>query len=177
MTLVVRTAASPTLLVAEVRRAVRAIDPTVPAYRIDLLAKVVDRSLASRRLAMQLLVIFAALAFLLTLIGVYGSVAEWTVRHRREIAIRLAIGARRDRVVGLVVRQGMALTGVGVAVGIALALGLRGMMQSLLFGVSSGDPVTFVATPCIVAAFALLAISVPAWRSARLDPNEVLRDE
>jgi len=177
MTLVARTTGNPAILIAEVRRAVRALDPTVPAYQIDLLSDVVDRSLAKRRFEMQLLVSFAGLAFLLTLVGVYGSVAEWTVRHRREIAIRLAIGARRARVVGLVVRRGMVLTAFGVVVGLALALGLKQMIQSLLFGVSSGDPLTFLATPLLVAAFALVAISFPAWRSARLDPNEVLREE
>ncbi len=177
MTLVVRTTANPAILVAEVRRAVRAIDPTVPAYQIDLLSNIVDRSLAKRRLAMELLLIFAGLAFLLTLVGIYGSIAEWTVRHRREIAIRLAIGARRDRVVGLVVGRGMALTGAGVIIGLAIALAGRRMMQSLLFGVSSGDPVTFLTTPVLVAALALIAISFPAWRSARLDPNEVLRED
>jgi len=177
MTLVVRTAANPQTIVAEVRRAVHALDPTVPAYNIDLMSDVLDRSLAKRRFAMLLLLVFAALAFLLTLVGIYGSVVEWTLKHRRAIAIRLAIGAQRRRVLGLVIRRGMVLTCAGLVIGLAVALTLRTMLQSLLFGVSSGDPLTFLAMPLFLAAFSLIAISLPAWRSARLDPLEVLREE
>jgi len=177
MTLVVRTTANPQTLVAEVRRAVHALDPTVPAYNIDLLSDILDRSLAKRRFAMLLLLLFAALAVLLTLVGVYGSVAEWTLKHRRDIAIRLAIGAQRRLVLGLVVRRGMVLTCAGLLIGLAAALTLRKLLQSLLFGVSSGDPVTFIAMPLLLAAFSLIAISLPAWRSARLDPLKVLREE
>ncbi len=177
MTLVVRTTASPQTLVAEVRRAVHALDPTVPAYNIDLLSDILDRSLAKRRFAMLLLLLFAALAFLLTLVGVYGSVVEWTLKHRRDIAIRLAIGAQRGLVLGLVVRRGMILTCAGLVIGLAAALILRRVLQSLLFGVSSSDPLTFLAMPLLLAAFSLIAISFPAWRSARLDPLQVLREE
>jgi putative ABC transport system permease protein len=177
MTLVVRTTANPKTIIAGVRRAVHALDPTVPAYNTDLLSEVLDRSVAKRRFSMLLLLIFAALAFLLTLVGVYGSVAEWTLKHRRDIAIRLAIGAQRRLVLGLVIRRGMVLTCAGLVIGLAAALTLRKMLQSLLFGVSSGDPLTFLVMPLFLAAFSLIAISLPAWRSARLDPLKVLREE
>ncbi len=177
MTLVVRTTANPQTIIAEVRRAVQALDPTVPAYSIDLLSDILDRSLAKRRFSMLLLLLFAVLAVLLTLVGVYGSVAEWTLKHRRDIAIRLAIGAQRSLVLGLVVRRGMVLTCAGLAIGLVAALTLRKMLQSLLFGVSSGDLLTFIAMPLLLAAFSLIAIALPAWRSARLDPQKVLREE
>jgi putative ABC transport system permease protein len=177
MTLVVRTAANPKAIVAGVRRAVYALDPTVPAYNVDLLSEVLDRSVAKRRFAMLLLLFFAGLALLLTLVGVYGSVAEWTLKHRRDLAIRLAIGAPRRLVLGLVIGRGMLLACAGLVIGLAAAWALRKILQSLLFGISSGDPITFLAMPLLLAAFALLAISLPAWRSARIDPLKVLREE
>jgi len=177
MNLVVRTTANPKILVAEVRRAVHALDPTVPAYSVNLLSEVIDHSVAKRRFSMLLLLIFAGLAFLLTLVGVYGSVAEWTLKHRRDIAIRLAIGAQRRLVLGLVIRRGMVLACAGLVIGLAAAWALRKILQSLLFGVSSGDPLIFLVMPLLLAAFSLIAISLPAWRSARLDPLRVLREE
>ena len=177
MTLVVRTTANPKAIVAAVRRAVHALDPAVPPYNIYLLSEVLDHSLAKRRFSVLLLLIFAALAFLLTLVGVYGSVAEWTLKHRRDIAIRLAIGAQRRLVLGLVIRRGMVLACAGLVIGLAAAWALRKIVQSLLFGVSSGDPLIFLAMPLLLATFSLIAISLPAWRSARLDPLKVLREE
>jgi predicted permease len=177
MTLVVRTAADPKTIIAEARRIVQALDPTVPPYNVYLLSEILDQSLAKRRFSMLLLLIFAALAFLLTLVGVYGSVAEWTLKHRRDLAIRLAIGAQRKLVLGLVIRRGMVLAGAGLVIGLAAAWALRKVLQSLLFGISSGDPLIFLAVPLLVAALALMAISLPAWRSARLDPLKVLREE
>jgi putative ABC transport system permease protein len=177
MTLVVRTAGDPKNIIADARRIVQALDPRVPPYNVYLLSEILDQSLAKRRFSMLLLLIFAALAFLLTLVGVYGSVAEWTLKHRRDLAIRLAIGAQRRLVLGLVIRRGMVLACAGLVIGLAAAWTLRKVLQSLLFGISSGDPITFLAMPLLLAAFALVAISLPAWRSARLDPLKVLREE
>jgi ABC-type antimicrobial peptide transport system permease subunit len=177
MTLVARTSIDPRTVIVGVRRAIHRLDPTVSAYNIDLLRRVLDKSVSKRRFSATLVLVFAALAVLLTLAGVYGSVAEWTRKHRRDIAIRLAIGAQRGLVLRLVLRRGMTLTCAGLLIGLGVALALRRMLESLLFGVSSDDPLTFLAMPLLMATFALIAISLPALRSAGLDPLEVLREE
>jgi ABC-type antimicrobial peptide transport system permease subunit len=137
----------------------------------------VDESLARRRFAMTLLALFAALAFGLAAIGTYGVIAYLVRQGTREIGIRMALGATPERVAGMVVRGGMSIAAVGIAVGLAGALLATRFMESLLFGVAATDPATFGATAGLLAVMALVAAYVPARRAARVDPLISLRSE
>jgi ABC-type antimicrobial peptide transport system permease subunit len=122
-----------------------------------------------------LLAAFSALALLLAAIGVYGVLAYLVVERRREIAIRVALGAARSRVFRDVARQGIVLVGTGVAVGAAVAFGLSRLMSSLLFGVGTADLATYAGAAGTVGVVAAVACGVPAWRATRLDPAVVFR--
>jgi putative ABC transport system permease protein len=116
-------------------------------------------------------------ALLLAAIGLYGVLACTVTQRTREIGIRTALGAQRPEVIGLVLRQGMKLTGLGILIGLAGAFGLTRLIRSLLFGVAPTDPLTFAVIPVMLAAVALLACWLPARRAAKVDPMEVLRCE
>jgi ABC-type antimicrobial peptide transport system permease subunit len=134
-------------------------------------------SIRTPRLLAQLLGAFAGLALLLAAIGTYGVLSYMVTERRREIGIRMALGADQGRVVGLVMRQGLLVTIVGLAVGIAGALGLNRLIASLLFGVQPTDLATFAAVVATIGLVAALACWLPAWRASRVDPTVVLRDE
>jgi putative ABC transport system permease protein len=117
------------------------------------------------------------MALLLGVIGIYGVIAYAVSRKRREIGIRLALGAQQTELRRLFVGQGLALAGIGAAIGLGVAIGLSCLMKSLLFGVSSLDPVTYVGVPLVLAAAAMLASYLPARRAAAVDPAEALKAE
>jgi len=137
----------------------------------------VEISLARRRFAMLLLGLFAALALALATIGIYGVMAYLVNQGAREIGIRIALGATQRNILNLIVRKGMALAFSGVLIGLAAAFALTRLMRTLLFGINSSDPVTFLAIALLLAAVAFLASYIPARRAARIDPMLSLRSE
>jgi predicted permease len=177
MNLVVRTSGNPLALAGPIRAAVRRLDPNLPIAKVRPMTEVVDASLSTPRLTGSLLSIFAGLALLLAAIGVSGVLAYLVSRRRREIGIRMALGASGGSVMRLVIRRGLATAGAGVAVGVIAALFLTRLMEGLLYGVAPRDPGTFLAVTTILGAIALVASAVPAWRASRVDPLEALRSE
>jgi ABC-type antimicrobial peptide transport system permease subunit len=151
------------------------MDSDLPLYNVISMQQRVELSLARRRFAMLLLAGFASVALVLATIGIYGVLAYLVGQGTREIGIRMALGATRNSIVGLVMGKGLALALFGVAVGITGALLLTRLMRSLLFGVTATDPLTFCGIPLLLVVIALLATGVPARRAAEVDPAECLR--
>jgi len=175
MTLVVKTAGTPLLMIPAVRREVRALDGNLPIAAIRSMQDVVDTSIATPRLTGWLLGVFAALALALAAVGVYG-VLSYVVTHRRqEIGVRIAMGAGPGRVLGLILRGGMLLAGTGIALGLALAAITTRLIAALLHGVEPLDPVTFAVAPAILLLVALGASLIPAWRATRVDPAQTMK--
>ncbi len=178
MTLVLRAAAGDaTALAASARAAVRAVDPDMPVFRVATMAEVIDTTLVNRKFVMLLLGQFAAVALILAGVGLFGVLSYAVSRRTREIGVRMALGARAADVLGMVVRQGMTLTAIGLVIGAGAALAATRAMAGLLFGVGASDPPTYVALALVLAAVALLACWLPARRAARVDPMVALRSE
>ncbi|HEY6305392.1 MAG TPA: ADOP family duplicated permease [Candidatus Angelobacter sp.] len=174
---VARSTVAPAALTRAVKKEIHELDPDLPLYNVRTMVQRVDDSLARRRFTMLLLGAFAGLALALATTGVYGVIAYLVSQGTREIGIRLALGATRMNIITLIVRQGMSLAFAGVALGLAGAYALVRLMQSLLFGISSTDALTFTAIPLLLGAVALLASYIPARRAAQIDPMISLRCE
>jgi len=159
------------------RKAVQEINPALPQIEIETMSGLVDRSLGTDRLIAALSSCFGALALLLASIGLYGVMSYAVARRTNEIGIRMALGARRSNVLGLVLGHGSKLTLAGVAIGIVGALGLTRFMSSLLFNVKPTDPLTFFIVAVVLTAVALLASFIPARRATNVDPMVALRYE
>jgi putative ABC transport system permease protein len=179
MTLVLRAAAGgdAPALAASARAAVRAVDPDMPVFRVATMAEVIDATLVNRKFVMLLLGQFAAVALVLAGVGLFGVLSYAVSRRTREIGVRMALGARAADVLGMVVRQGMTLTAIGLVIGAGAALAATRGMAGLLFGVGASDPPTYVALALVLAAVALFACWLPARRAARVDPMVALRAE
>ncbi len=177
MTVVARTSSDPAALAATVREAVAALDRSVPVSDVRTMGDVVSASVARARFMTLLVWAFAALALTLAAVGIYGVVATLVSQRRRELAIRMALGATPLGVLGLVLRHGALLAALGLAGGLAMALGLTRFIAGFLFGVGATDPVTFVSVPLILLAVTTLATLVPAIRAMRSDPGLAMRDE
>jgi putative ABC transport system permease protein len=175
--LAVRTLDDPLRLSNAVQSQVWAIDSNQPAADVDSMDQRMADGLAQRRFNMLLFGIFAALALLLASVGIYGVLAYTVTQRMREIGIRIALGASARNVAGLVLRQGLALALAGVVIGGAAAFALTRSMESLIFGVSPTDPVTFSAVSTLLVTIALMASYVPARRASKLDPMRSLRVE
>ncbi|HEY2944685.1 MAG TPA: ABC transporter permease [Vicinamibacteria bacterium] len=175
--LVVRTEAEPMALLPALRTAVRAVDPDQPLASVRTMDAVLAASVSDRRFSMLLLSAFAAMALLLAVLGLYG-VATYAVNRRTpEMGVRMALGARPDHVLALVIGEGLRLAAVGMALGAAAALALARVITGNLYGVGPADPLTFVAMAATLMVAALVAVSLPARRAARLDPMAALREE
>jgi predicted permease len=177
LTVIVRGSGNPAALTSAVKSELRRLDPDLPMYYVRTMAERVDESLARRRFSMLLLGLFAGLAFALATIGIYGVMAFLVSQGTREIGIRMALGATQRDILSLVVRQGMTLVLLGLAIGLTGAFALTRLMRSLLFGVSAADPFTFVGISALLAGVALIASYIPARRAARINPMISLRCE
>ncbi len=174
---IARTSGDPANLIAAVRREINAVDADLPVYDLRTMNQVIAESVAQRRFAMLLLVIFAAAALLLAAVGLYGVTAYGVTQRTQEIGIRMALGAGRRDILRLVVGQSLRLSLTGIAVGLIAALALTRWMSSLLFGVSATDPWTFALIPLVLALVSLAAGYLPARRALKVDPMVALRYE
>ena len=177
MSVLVRTSADPRLVQSAIRARVREVDPDLPIYGLTTMAEAVSESVSQPRFYMILLSAFAGVALVLAGIGIYGVVSYAVSLRTRELGIRIALGATRERVVRQVVGQGIWLTILGVASGLAGAAWLTRAIASLLFDVGVADPLTFVVAPVVLVGIALLASYLPARRAARVDPVIAMRAE
>jgi ABC-type antimicrobial peptide transport system permease subunit len=175
--IVVRTTGDPSAVLPAVRREMKAIDPTLPVAEPGTMREVQSERLMDRRLPMQLMSVFALLALTLAAVGVYGVMAYSVAARTREIGVRMALGAQPRNVFGMVVRQGLGPAAIGVALGLAGAWALGGVLTKLLFGVSPKDAPTFITVAAVLLAVTVLSCLVPARRAVRIDPFEALRTE
>ena len=175
--LTVRTAGDPLSLVAAVRQAVAAVERELPISDVMTMVRRMANSTSRTRFIALLLTLFAGLALVLAVTGLYGLVAYSVAQRTREIGIRMALGAQSSQVLRLTLRQGMWLVAAGGVVGVAAALALTRLMRSLLYEVSAADPLTFAAVVLLLALAGTLACYIPARRAAKIDPMEALRYE
>ena len=176
----VRTAGDPMQFVGPIRAAMREVDSNLPLSNIRTQIQQADQTLAMERMFAKLLTLFGVIAQLLAAIGLYGVMAYAVSQRTQEIGIRMALGADRRKVLMMIVRQGMTLTVVGIAIGLGGAFVLMKYLESLtslLFGVEARDPVTFAVIAGLLGAVALLACLVPARRATKVDPLTALRYE
>jgi putative ABC transport system permease protein len=164
-------------LTAPIRQQIRALDANLPVADVRTMTDVVDATLSTPRFTGVLLGTFAALALVLSAIGIYGVLSYVVSQRSREIGIRVAIGAQRSQVITLVLRNGLSLALTGVIIGVALAAWAAQLMRGLLYDIRPGDPATFIVVAVILSAVAVLASFVPAWRASRVDPVAVLKGE
>jgi predicted permease len=172
-----RTAGDPGTLGEAIRREVQAVDPGIPVFGIRTMDDVVTKSLSARRFALELLGVFAGVAFLLASIGIYGVMANTFSRRIGEIGLRMALGAQRSDILKTVLREGAAIVVFGVAAGLIGSVMLTQFLRTLLFDIKPTDPLTFGVITAVLSAVALLACFIPAQRAIRIDPLVALRHE
>jgi predicted permease len=177
MRVALRTKVDPASMTESVRVAIHSGDADLPLAKIATLTTLVNDSLSQPRFAMLLMGAFSLLALLLASIGMYGVISYSVAQRIQEIGIRMALGAKRRNVFGMVLGQGARLAGLGIAIGLLVALGVTRLMSSFLYGVQSTDPFTFAAVCLLLLATALLACYLPARRATRVDPMVALRHE
>jgi putative ABC transport system permease protein len=177
MNLLVRSAVEPHSLVSSIRAQISAIDPDQPITKIETVDELMDTSRAQPRFILILLAIFSGLALALAVVGIYGVLAYSVAERRQELGIRLALGAGKSDILRMIVRQGLALTAIGVALGLAAAFALARVMSSLLYKIGAYDLPTFALAPLTFLAIAFLASYLPARRATQVDPIEALRNE
>jgi putative ABC transport system permease protein len=172
---VVRSSGTPDALTAAVRERLRALDPEIPMYNVSTLEQLLSRSLETRRFSVALLAAFACVALLLAGIGLYGVVSYSVGLRTQEIGIRVALGAQRAAVVGMVLAHGLRMTLLGLTIGLGAALAIGPLFASLVFGISARDPIALLAGSSVLLGVALMACFVPARRAAKMDPLAALR--
>ena len=160
-----------------IREVVRRLDPSLAVAEASTLTEIRDVAVAQPRLRAVLTAAFASVALVLALVGVYGVIAYTVGRRRKEIGVRMALGAFQNEVVALMLRRGARMVGAGLGMGILLTLGMGRFVESLLYGVEPADPATLILVLLGFAVVALLATWLPARRAARVDPERVLRSE
>jgi predicted permease len=176
LSIVVRSESDPRTLIPSLRAAVQGLRADVPAS-FDTLDEVVASSFNARRFSLTLFALFGGVALLITVIGLYGMLSYFVTERTREMGIRMALGAQRANVLGLVIKQGLRLAVLGIVAGLAGAWALTRLMSSLLFGVTPTDAVTLVSVVLTLGIVALLACYVPAQRATKVDPLVALREE
>lgn len=176
-TLVIRTSVSPAAIIPAVRRAIWSVDRTVPIARVATMDDIISRTTEQRRFIMWLFELFTLLALGLSAAGIYGVLSASVAERTREIGVRTALGASRQRILSAVVRDGARLTGIGLVIGVVGAFALGSSLRGLLFGVAPHDPASLALVVAAAGTVALLASAIPAWRATRVDPVEALRGE
>jgi len=174
LALAVRTGQAPTAVTSAIRAELASIDPELPLYAVRTMDERINLSVVDRRTPMVLALGFAVVALFLAAIGIYGVLAYQVSQRTREIGIRIALGAATSSIFSMVLREGAAIVGVGVTIGLAGAFLLRRTMQSQLYEVGAMDPVVIGSVAAVLAAVALLAILLPARRAAKTDPVHAL---
>jgi putative ABC transport system permease protein len=177
MVMVVKTLDDPHNLISAATKQVSAMDQDIPVFGVKTMEEYLSTSVAAPRFSTTLLTIFAGVALVLTVVGLYGVMSYSVAQRRNEIGIRLALGAQSRDVLLMIVKQGSLLIGLGLVIGLSGAFALTRLIASMLFGVTAKDPLTFTAVGALLAAVALLACYVPAWRATKVDPMEALRYE
>jgi putative ABC transport system permease protein len=167
----------PAAIPGQVRAQVQSINPELPVFGAAMLPNVVSDSLAQRRFSMEMVLLFAAAALLLAGLGIYGTISYLVSERTHEIGIRLALGAKRGKILQMILRQGLELAIAGAAVGVAVALVLSHLMAGLLYGVSPVDPLTFIGVTLVLTVVALAACYIPAMRAMCVDPLVALHYE
>ena len=175
--IVIRTAGKPDALASAAMQAIRGVDPEQPLFGVMPMTQVLADAGAERRFSLLLLTLFAGIALVLSVIGIYGVMAYATSQRRHEIGIRMALGAGSREVLALVVGQGMRLVAGGLVLGLAGAWVLSRVLTSQLYGVSARDPLTYLSVVLLLGGIALVASYVPARRAVRVDPMRSLRSE
>jgi len=174
--LVLRTPLTPSVLEAQIRSAVQAVDPNLPLFNIRSLNEVMESSMAPRRFSAELVAVFAVVALLLASVGIYGLLAYLVGQRTQEIGVRIALGAHRGDILKLVLSQGVLLAGAGVCVGLILAAVTAPMIATLLYGIRAIDPIVFLAVPLVLFAISFAASYLPARRAAKVSPIVALRE-
>jgi putative ABC transport system permease protein len=177
MALAVRINQDPKRLAASVISAIHEVDPDQPVYDVRPMDEVVERSLSAEWLNMALLTLFASVALVLAIVGVYGVLSYSVGLRAREIGIRMALGSQRGQVVWMILRHGGFIAGLGILIGIAGALLLQRVLSSLLYGITPTDALSFISASLFLLIVALAASYIPARRAASMDPLSVLRTE
>jgi putative ABC transport system permease protein len=175
--LVYRTPAGRVAPAAAIQRQIAALDNSVATGQVQTMNDRISRTLAYPHLRAIILTTFAGLALLLAAIGLYAVLSQSIAQRTQEFGVRMALGAQRSGLLKLVIREGMALTFAGLAIGLIITLGLTGLLGSLLYGVKATDPLTFTAVSLLLLSVALLATYIPARRASKVDPMVALRHE
>ncbi len=177
MHLIARTSLDPVGLARQVRAEIAAIDPGVPVTEITSMNLLVRSTVFEQQVSATIVGALGLMGLLLAAIGLYGLIAYTVAERTRELGIRMALGAQRGHALRLILRQGLALSAIGIAVGLGCALFATGLLQGMLYGVSARDPLTFAVVMALMLAVALLASYVPARRATKIDPMVALRYE
>src|ERR1022692_4390103 len=172
-----RAKGNPTPLIGEARRAVQEIDSAIPVANVQLMDDVLADAEARPRFLALLMTVFSGVALTIATVGIYGVISYSVARRSKEFGLRMALGAKRSDVLGLVMKQGVMLTVIGITAGLGLAFGLTRLMATLLYAIKPTDPPTFTVVPLMLAAVALLASYIPARRATTVDPMQSLRYE
>jgi len=176
LSVVLRTDLPPAQLESQIRDQIHAVDPELPVFSVKSMNEVLEASLAPRRFSAELVALFGALALLLASIGIYGLLAYMVGQRSHEIGIRMALGARQDHILKLILRQGIFLAGAGVSAGLVVAVATAPLIATLLYGVHPIDPVVFLSVALILLMVSFLASFVPAYRATKVDPIVALRE-
>jgi ABC-type antimicrobial peptide transport system permease subunit len=173
----IRSAMDPMSLRTAIERQIQAVDGQMPVSKVRTMDQVIAEGVSRQHFNMLLLTIFAAIALVLAAIGIYGLMSYSVEQQTQELGIRMALGAGKEQVLKLMVRQGMMPVGIGVAAGLAIAFGVTRLLSSLLYGVKPSDPLTFGGVAVVLTSVALFAIYIPARRAMKVDPLVALRNE
>jgi putative ABC transport system permease protein len=175
--IVIRTSGNPGNLLEPLRTVLAQMDSNVPLYRINTVDDFITLSAAQPRFQTVLITFFAVMALVLAAVGLYAVLAYMVAQRTLEIGLRLALGAQRESVVGLILRRGLMLAAIGLGIGIVASVVFTRFLSDLLYGVTPLDPLTFIGVSAALMLVSLIASSAPAYRAARLDPMRTLREQ